>query len=140
MKNIGEILKERRNKLGFSQQEVADMIGVKQRTYGMYEDGSRSPKHKTALAIEKALKIPNFIEQLFYSDSETEQSSIANETVPDIKIINSQQDTIEAQRETIQLQRAEIRALRERIRELEREKHRPLGKEPGAVGKKVGEK
>src|SRR5690606_13818482 len=54
MKITPEILIESRNKKGLSQQQVADHVGISQRTYSGYEKGEMSPK---ADKIEKLLEV-----------------------------------------------------------------------------------
>ncbi|HLI91962.1 MAG TPA: helix-turn-helix domain-containing protein [Puia sp.] len=44
MDQLSDILKSARNSKGFSQQYVADQLGISQRAYGFYEEGRRTPK------------------------------------------------------------------------------------------------
>jgi phage repressor protein C with HTH and peptisase S24 domain len=52
-----DILKKTRIAKGLSQQEVADYIGVAQRTYSMYEDGSRNPKFDKVVLLRQILEL-----------------------------------------------------------------------------------
>lgn len=65
MKDFKVLLKEARLKSGLTQQEVADMVGIAQRTYSMYESGERSPKANVVIKLENALKCSHLAQALF---------------------------------------------------------------------------
>ena len=50
-------LKKFREQLGLSQEELANIIGVRQSTVGMWENGSNKPRHSTLLKLAEALKV-----------------------------------------------------------------------------------
>ncbi|MFR5438804.1 MAG: helix-turn-helix domain-containing protein [Monoglobus pectinilyticus] len=50
-------LKKFREHLGLSQEELANIIGVRQSTVGMWENGSNKPRHSTLLKLAEALKV-----------------------------------------------------------------------------------
>ena len=65
-KIIGERLKTLREKKKYSQQELADIIGIGQPAIAMYENGERIPRDETKLLLAKALgRSVNFI---FFND------------------------------------------------------------------------
>ncbi len=49
--NLGIEIRNLRKKRKMTQQEVADSLGVKQRSYAYYETGERKPKIKTLIRI-----------------------------------------------------------------------------------------
>lgn len=61
MKNLKEIREER----GVSQQELADMLQVSQKTVSSWECGYRNPGTKKMQQIEDIFKIPK--EEIFYA-------------------------------------------------------------------------
>ena len=50
-------LKKFREQLGLSQEELANIIGVRQSTVGMWENGFNKPRHSTLLKLAEALKV-----------------------------------------------------------------------------------
>lgn len=44
-------LKKYREAMGLSQQELADRLGVRQSTVGMWENGTNKPRHSTLIKI-----------------------------------------------------------------------------------------
>ncbi len=56
-------LKERREKTGLTQEQVAKKADISLRAYKMYESGERIPRVDTAKLIAKALK--STVERLF---------------------------------------------------------------------------
>jgi transcriptional regulator with XRE-family HTH domain len=52
-----KILLEQRIKKGMSQEEVAKAIGVSQRSYSNYENGTRNPKIDKIIKLAKLLEI-----------------------------------------------------------------------------------
>lgn len=55
MKTFGQILRQKRKAKGLRQWELAEEIGVNQRTVSSWEKGQRWPTLFTALAIADAL-------------------------------------------------------------------------------------
>lgn len=53
-KNLGERLREERDRLGINQNELADIGGVKRNSQGNYERGRQNPDTAYLLAIAKA--------------------------------------------------------------------------------------
>jgi transcriptional regulator with XRE-family HTH domain len=53
----GEIIRQRRNELGMSQESLAGMVGVDKRQIRRYESGDTQPGLQVALAIAKVLRI-----------------------------------------------------------------------------------
>ena len=51
----GKYIKERRQKMGLTQTEVADKLGISQQAYGRYELGQREPDFKFIIEISKVL-------------------------------------------------------------------------------------
>ena len=49
-----EILRDIRNKLGITQEEIASMIGISRSFYALIENGKRRITPEVALAIERA--------------------------------------------------------------------------------------
>lgn len=57
---MNKVIKENRIKVGLTQRELADKLGVAQSTIGMYEQGYRYPSHKQVPKLCQILKIePN---------------------------------------------------------------------------------
>ena len=63
---IGKRLKEARNIKGFTQSQMASMIGVEVRSYQFYESGDRFPKPDILLKIADSLSVS--IDWLFERD------------------------------------------------------------------------
>ena len=57
MADIKKILKEARERKGLTQSEVADLLGVKLRTYQYYEEGRNEPKRAALTILIKELSI-----------------------------------------------------------------------------------
>lgn len=51
----GTELKERREKLGYTQEQVAEKAGISLRAYKMYESGERIPRADVMARIAKVL-------------------------------------------------------------------------------------
>ncbi len=58
----GTELKERREKLGYTQEQVAEKAGISLRAYKMYESGERIPRADVMARIAKVLRTS--VEQL----------------------------------------------------------------------------
>ncbi len=54
---FGKILREVRKERHFTQQTVADVIGVALRTYQQYEQGIREPNYTTLVALADFLEV-----------------------------------------------------------------------------------
>ena len=54
---VGEKIRKFRKAKGWTQQQLADALGVKQPMIGQYENGKRNPKIETAKGIAKALGV-----------------------------------------------------------------------------------
>ena len=52
----GTELKERREKLGYTQEQVAEKAGISLRAYKMYESGERIPRADVMSRIAKVLR------------------------------------------------------------------------------------
>lgn len=52
-----EKLIELRSTKGYSQQEVADLVGVSQRSYSMWERGETKPKHQSLVKLLEVLEV-----------------------------------------------------------------------------------
>jgi len=52
---IGDKIKERRTEMGFSQQQLADMLGSARQTVTRYEKGEREPSFSVLYKIAEAL-------------------------------------------------------------------------------------
>jgi DNA-binding XRE family transcriptional regulator len=63
-KNVGNNLKEIRTKLGMTQAELADLVGVARVSIIAIENGRFIPTIETALRISQALNVP--IEKIFW--------------------------------------------------------------------------
>ena len=71
MKNIGEILKEARERRGFSRDVLADLISVSKETIARWERGKRSPD---ARALKKLQRL-----SVFQSSSRSEERRVGKE-------------------------------------------------------------
>jgi len=60
-KHFGQILKEQREKAGFSQEELAFEAGCNRTFISMLERGLRQPTLTTLLKLGKALKMPAYL-------------------------------------------------------------------------------
>lgn len=58
VKDYGAYVRERRLEKGYSQEEVAQMLGISQQTYSRYELGTREPGLDFVKAVAKALGFP----------------------------------------------------------------------------------
>ncbi|MGZ9224682.1 MAG: helix-turn-helix transcriptional regulator [Anaerolineales bacterium] len=63
-KSVGNNLKEIRTKIGITQAELAELVGVARVSIISIEKGHFIPTIETALRISKALSVP--IEQIFW--------------------------------------------------------------------------
>lgn len=54
--DYGNFIKERRTKMGLTQEEVAKRLGISQVAYGRYELGLREPNFSLILKISEALE------------------------------------------------------------------------------------
>lgn len=63
-KNVGNKLKETRTKLGMTQAELAEQVGIARVSIIAIENGRFIPTIETALRISQALNLP--IERLFW--------------------------------------------------------------------------
>lgn len=54
-KDYGNFIKERRQKMGLTQEEVAKKLGISQVAYGRYELGLREPNFSLLLQISEVL-------------------------------------------------------------------------------------
>lgn len=81
MKIDKEVLLKARTDKGLSQQEVAEMIGVSQRTYSMYEQGTRNPKHEKIQKLEQVLELSSDAEHYYVLKTGT-KSSKTNSSIP----------------------------------------------------------
>ena len=63
------VLKERRKKLKFTQQEVADAIGATVRTYQKWENGDTTPDGHYLLRLMNWLDIPDAPYAVKYTDA-----------------------------------------------------------------------
>lgn len=63
-KNIGNNIKELRANLGFTQAQLAELVGVARVSIVSIENGRFIPTIETALRISKALGVPT--EQIFW--------------------------------------------------------------------------
>lgn len=57
MKALKDILIKARKDRGLSQEQVANIIGVSQKSYSMYESGERNPKHDKIVKLERLFDI-----------------------------------------------------------------------------------
>lgn len=91
---IGNILKFLRNKIGLTQQEIADRIGIAQQTYAGYESGKHEPSIEITIRLATVYDVTmDYITGRFIGDgsdrAETEaadmeeflQESIAHNTM-----------------------------------------------------------
>ena len=67
--NFGLLLKSRREKLGYSQQEIADRLGVTKSSYGLYERGGR--KVPLSMIIELSAILRFDLDDFFKTQRET---------------------------------------------------------------------
>ncbi|MBQ9198691.1 MAG: helix-turn-helix transcriptional regulator [Lachnospiraceae bacterium] len=56
-KKIGKKISSRRNELGFTQEELAELIGVEPNTIYCYERGDYLSNYERGARLEKALEI-----------------------------------------------------------------------------------
>lgn len=57
MKSFAEKVKDARSELGLSQQQLAEMVDVSDRSIKAYERGEKKPRQGTMLKLAKALKV-----------------------------------------------------------------------------------
>lgn len=55
-KDYGNYIRDHRTKMGLSQTEVADKLGISQQAYGRYELGKREPNFTLILKIAEVLQ------------------------------------------------------------------------------------
>ncbi len=70
-------LRDRREELGISQEEMADMLGVDRSTYVRYETGLRTPPLQVAIRIAEILK--SDIPSLFAPDVPIQPKGVTND-------------------------------------------------------------
>lgn len=78
---LNKIIKEARENKGYSQSKVADLLGIKLRTYQYYEEGRNEPKRPTLNMLISILEIdPNLIyEQNVPQETKETKETMANE-------------------------------------------------------------
>ena len=69
--NTGELIKEFRKKIGITQKELGQLVGMTYQQIAQYERGTRNPKKETIEKIAKALKIDPY--SLYSFDIESEE-------------------------------------------------------------------
>lgn len=120
-----EMYKLRTSK-GLSQQQVADLIGVSQRSYSMYERGEMVPKHAKMVKLLEVLEVV----RPAVEDKKCELCSVKDRIIEDLKLLSEQRDQLlKSKEELIQSQKDtidDLRAIIEHYRSKER------------VGKKAG--
>lgn len=79
MDQVATLLKKARQKKGLTQQEVADKLGISQRAYAFYEDGSRAPKTQRLLQLGNILGIPH--SKLITSSSSNLEQNVPHGTL-----------------------------------------------------------
>ena len=52
------MIREKREQLGWTQQFLAEKVGVTKNAISNYENGSRTPKWEVAIKLSEVLKIP----------------------------------------------------------------------------------
>lgn len=67
--NFGQLLKKRREKLGYSQQDIADRLGITKNSYGLYERGGR--KVPLSMIIELSAILSFDVDEFFRSQRGT---------------------------------------------------------------------
>lgn len=94
--NFGKRLKEARNKIGFTQKQLAGKLGMAYQQIGQYESNTRNPKKETVAKIAAALNLGYSYtsdgEPYFYDFVDT----VANQEHNEDKIFNFQQADDEA--------------------------------------------
>ncbi len=86
-KNIGSIIKTRRTQLGYSQEALANIIGVTFQQVQKYEKGSNSLNAARLLQMAKALKMSV---SAFFADSEIVAGEASNrESLELVKSFNN---------------------------------------------------
>ena len=66
----GERIRQRREELKLSQEQLADLVGVSRQTISLIERGDYSPSVTLALTIAKVCGVT--VEEVFYLQEETE--------------------------------------------------------------------
>jgi transcriptional regulator with XRE-family HTH domain len=56
-KTLGEKVREQREKKGLTQEQLGDMVGLKQSTIGKIEKNTRGPSFKALMKLSKALDV-----------------------------------------------------------------------------------
>ena len=56
--NVGSVIRKKRQELGLTQVELANMLGITQGTLAQYESGKRNPKVATVQRFADALGVP----------------------------------------------------------------------------------
>lgn len=56
--NLHNVLKELRAERGITQQEVANSLGISQKTYCNYENGNREPNIDTLISLSNYFRVP----------------------------------------------------------------------------------
>lgn len=75
-------IREAREKAGYSQKELAHMIGVAQNTFHGYESGKHDPKSDLLIRIAKACNVTVDFLLGHNAESETKKSPSTAETAP----------------------------------------------------------
>lgn len=88
MNQLSAILKAARDRKGWTQEQVADKLGIKQRRYGFYETGEREPTFSLLIKLAEVLEIPDLISLAQNVPQETsyelhEDQPEIDRTVPD---------------------------------------------------------
>lgn len=87
MKKLADILRAQREKLGVSQQTVAEHIGVSRQTVKQWEDGRTTPGRKRSALVAKAYQLPlGAIDPLAISSIKQIDSVSEVHTIPVVRL------------------------------------------------------
>lgn len=75
IKKTGEQIGYYRNKCGFSQEKLAEMVGVERNTITRYENGAREPQLNVLVEIAKVLNV-SILQLLPEATEETRTNAI----------------------------------------------------------------
>jgi putative transcription factor len=81
IEDFGRVLREQREKLGLTQEDMAKRLGLKQSLYKKLEEGDLKPTLDLAKRIEKLLKIKLTKKVVLFEEGEFEKSGL---TVADV--------------------------------------------------------